>query len=101
MPRRSTFTVDASTVQGNEGATVTFKCISIREHREWRESSETTDNSLLSQQIISWEGFVDDDGKPLPSLEDDPNALELLYYHEQAALLRLFFQGPDGASAKN
>jgi hypothetical protein len=101
MPRRSTFTVDASGVQGNPGATVTFKALTIREHREWRESSESTDYDLLSSHVVSWSGFVDDDGNEMPSPEHEPDILAELYYHEQAALLRLFFEGPDGASAKN
>ena len=75
MPRRSTFTVDASSVQGNQSATVTFRALTIREHREWRESSESTDYDLLSQHAISWSGFVDDDGNPMPDLEDAPDVL--------------------------
>jgi len=102
MPsRRSTFTVKAESIQGNPGAEVTFRALTIREHREWRESEQSTDFDLLSSHIVSWRGFVDDDGNEMPSPEDEPGILADLYYHEQAELLRLFFQGPDGASAKN
>jgi len=100
MPRRRTFTVDASDVQGIEGAEVTFRALKVRTLREYRETA-MTDRELLQQQIDSWSGFIDDAGKPLPSPADDPDVLDELYIHEQAAILRLLFQGPDGASAKN
>ena len=101
MPRRSTFTVDASEIQGIEGAEITFRALTIREHREWRDDAKSTDYDLLASHVISWRGFVDDDGNDMPSPEDEPGILAELYYHEQAELLKLFFQGPDGASAKN
>jgi len=71
--RRTTFTIDASSVQGNEGAEVTFRALKVRE----------------------------DSGKPLPSPADDPDVLGELYVHEQLALARLLFSGPDGDSVKN
>lgn len=101
MPRKSTFTVDAEGVQGNAGATATFHCITIGEHREWRESPTTTDADLLRGHLVSWAGMVDDEGQPLPSPDADPTVLDRLYQHEQNALIRLFVAGPEGPSAKN
>jgi hypothetical protein len=100
MPRRSTFTVDASEVQGIEGAEVVFRALKVREFKEYR-STEMTDDDLLAQHLVSWSGFVDDNDKPLPSPADDPGVLGELYLHERSELARLLFQGPDGASAKN
>jgi hypothetical protein len=100
MPRRSQFTVDAESVQGNAGATATFKSLKVREVREYRET-EMTDADLLQQHVLSWSGFVDDQGKALPSPADEPGILGELYVHEQLALSRLLFQGPDGPDAKN
>jgi hypothetical protein len=98
--RRATFTVDARTVQGNEDATVTFKALKVREVREYRES-DMTDADLLREHVLSWSGIVDDDGHPLPDPTDEPGVLGELYVHEQAAIARLLFLGPDGADAKN
>jgi len=98
--RRSTFTVDASSVQGNEGAEVTFRALKVREVREYRETA-MTDADLLREHVTAWTGIVDDSGKPLPSPADDPDVLGELYVHEQLALARLLFSGPDGDSVKN
>jgi hypothetical protein len=98
--RRNQFTVDAESVQGNEGATVTFRALKVRTIREYRET-EMTDADLLEAHIISWSGIVDDDGKDLPRPVDGKAVLGELYVHEQVALARLLFQGPDGPEAKN
>ena len=98
--RRSQFTVNAEAIQGNEGATVTFKALRVREMREYR-ATEMTDRDLLEAHVLGWVGIVDDAGQPLPSPADDPEVLGELYIHEQQALARLLFQGPDGDSAKN
>ena len=98
--RRGTFKVDATEVQGNEGAEVTFRALKVREMREYRDSP-MTDRELLEAHVMDWAGIVDDDGKPLPSPSEDPMVLGELYLHEQQALARLLFQGPDGISAKN
>ena len=71
MPRRKTFTVDAESVQGNEGAEVTFRALKVRELREYRETA-MTDTELLQGHITAWSGIVDDNGKDLPSPADDP-----------------------------
>lgn len=100
MTRRAQFTVDASSVQGNGDATVTFRCLKVREFNEYR-TTEMTDADLLRQHVLSWTGFTDDSGYPLPDPKDEPGVLGELYLHEQQALSRLLFQGPDGASVKN
>ena len=98
--RGSQFTVDAESVQGNEGATVTFRALKVREVNEYR-TTEMTDADLLRSHVLSWSGFVDDEGRELPSPADEPDVLGELYVHEQLALSRLLFQGPLGDSAKN
>jgi len=98
--RRSQFTVDAESVQGNAGAEVTFKALKIREVRAYQETDQT-DTELLAEHIVAWAGFIDDNGKKLPSLADDPDVMGELYLHERQHLIRLLFQGPDGANAKN
>jgi hypothetical protein len=101
MPRRSTFTVDASEVQGNEGATATFSSLTVREWKDYRSVDDVNDITLVQSHLVSWTGFVDDEGNELPSPADEPEILDLLYMHEQRALARLLWQGPDGANAKN
>ena len=101
MPkRRSTFTVDAESVQGNAGAEVTFKALTVGEWNEYRSTAQT-DHELLAAHVLDWAGIVDDDGKPLPSPANEPDVLGRLYVHELRALAVLFLQGPDGESAKN
>ena len=99
--RRKTFTVDAESVQGIEGAEVTFKNIRVRDQREYLDNPEVTDSVMLQRHIISWSGIVDDNENDLPDPVDDPDVLGELYISEQQALTRLLWQGPDGASAKN
>jgi hypothetical protein len=100
MPRRNSFTVDAEEVQGEQGAEITFRSLEVGTWAEYRETT-MTDRELLQRQVISWSGIVDATGKPFPSPDDDPSVLDRLYLHEQAAIARLLFQGPDGTSAKN
>ncbi len=101
MPRRSQFTVSAESVQGNEGATVTFSCLKVREVREYREQDDLDDREMLKRHVIKWSGIVDDSGNELPSPRDEPDILGELYVHEQRALTRLMWAGPDGPEAKN
>jgi len=98
--RGAQFTVDAESVQGNEGATVTFSALKVREWREYR-TTEMTDIDLVRAHVVAWSGIVGDDGKELPSPADEPTVIDELYMHEQAALARLLWQGPLGDSAKN
>jgi hypothetical protein len=96
--RHQTFTVDAAAAQ--EGAEVTFRALKVRDVTEYNET-EMTDEDLLRKQIVGWTGFVDDEGRDLPSPLVDPDVIGELYLHEKQALLRLLFQGPLGDSAKN
>jgi len=101
MTRRTTFTVDAESVQGNPGTTVTFRAIKVREFREYTTEADVTDRVMLERHLAAWTGIVDDGGNELPSPADDPSVLGELYIHEQQALMRLLWAGPEGASAKN
>ena len=98
--RRNQFVVSAESVQGNAGAEVTFRALLVEEVREYK-TTGMTDSNLLEKHLISWAGFVDDNDKALPSPADEPGTLGKLYLHEQQALARLLFQGPDYISAKN
>ena len=97
--RQNSFTVDAKSVQGIDGAEVTFRALKVREVREYR-TTGMTDSELLAAHVLEWSGFVDD-GHDLPSPTDEPDILGELYVHEQLELARLLFQGPDGDAAKN
>ena len=101
MPRRSTFTVNASSVQGNVGAEVTFSALTVGEWKAYGADPEINDHTLIRDHVVSWVGFVDSNDNPLPSPADEPDVLDALFLHEQRALSRLLFQGPDGESAKN
>jgi hypothetical protein len=101
MPRRNRFTVDAESVQGNAGATVTFRCITMGEVQEFNDVDEVTDRVMLQRHILSWSGIVDDDDHEMPNPTDEPDILGALYVHEQRALVRLLWAGPDGPDAKN
>jgi hypothetical protein len=98
--RRNQFTVDAESVQGIAGAEVTFRCLKVRDVREYQ-GTGMTDADLIKRHVLSWSGIVDDEGHELPSPSDEPDVLGELYVHEQLALARLLFQGPDGEAAKN
>ena len=98
--RRSTFTVDAEVVQGNAGATATFRCMTVGAMQEYR-TTPMTDTDVLCAHLVDWSGIVDDDGQTLPNLTDEPGVIAALYLHEQQALIRLLFEGPDGPNAKN
>ena len=100
MARRGTFTVDAESVQGNAGATITFRQLKVREVRAIRDG-EADDEDVLTTHIAAWSGILDDDGNELPSPQDEPGILGELYVQEQTTIIQLLFAGPDGASAKN
>jgi hypothetical protein len=100
MPRQKTFTVDAESVQGNEGASVTFRSLKIGYWRQYLKSEDITDAELLQTHIVKW-NLVDDDGHEIPTPADEPEAISELYIHEQQRLVRLLMQGPDGESTKN
>ena len=99
--RRAQFTVNAESVQGNVGAEATFRCLKVREWREWRDDPASTDEDLLKAHLVGWQGFQGDAGADLPSPADEPAIVGELYIHEQRELVRLLLQGPDGENAKN
>jgi len=100
MPRKSTFTVDARSVQGNEGATATFRTLKVGTLRKYLSVPDYNDTELMDDHLVSWSGFVDDQGNELPSPADDPGVLDALYVYERAKLVRLLLDGPDGANAQ-
>jgi hypothetical protein len=89
MPRRSTFTVDAESVQGNAGATVTFRAIKVKEWEAYRADPEQGIGDLLHRHIVDWSGFTDEDGHALPSPKDEPGVIADMYFHELRELQRL------------
>lgn len=99
--RRSTFTVDAESVQGNAGASVTFRPMTVGEMREYRTNDKITDSDELKARVIAWSGIVDDDEHEMPCPADQPDIVDALYLHEQRALMRLLFAGPDVPQPKN
>ena len=100
MSRRNTFTVNAQSVQGNVGATVTFLMLTVGEWKAYGVDPEVNDHTLIRAHIVDWSGIVDDQDRPLPNPADEPDVLDELYMPEQRALSRLLFQGPDGANAE-
>ena len=101
MPRRSTFTVDAESVQGNAGATVTFRRLTMGKRDQYINEPGYGDAEFLSEHIVDWSGIVDDDGHELPSPRDEPGLVTELYIEEARELVRLLFEGPDRNLPKN
>jgi hypothetical protein len=101
MPRRTQFTVDAESVQGNAGATATFECITVGERREYLTSDDINDIDMIRDHLVAWSGIVDNDGNELPDPQHEPGVIDALFMSEMRALSRLMWQGPDGDSAKN
>ena len=99
--RKSQFTVDASSVQGNEGAAVTFRKITIAQRDKYLSDPDYGDAQIVGDHIADWSGIVDDDGNEIPSPKDEPGVIASLYVDELRALVMLLFQGPDGEHAKN
>ena len=99
--RRSTFDADAESVQGNAGATVTFRACTVDEMAVYRETT-MTDREMIMSHVISWSGIVDGDDHELPCpAADDPGGLGKLYLHELKAMARLLFVGPPLLPIKN
>lgn len=92
MSRRSTFTANAESVQGNKGATVTFKAITLDGWDDYTNSPKT-DKELLAEHVIAWEGVEDDDGNAMPNPADEPGIIGKLYTAEKSALMRLLYNG--------
>lgn len=97
--RINTFTVDAQSVQGIEGATITFRRMKRREWLAWRKNEDTTDDDLVDSHVVEWTGFVDENGNDLPSLKDEPEALGEVFFDETRKIVTLLIQGPDGPDA--
>ena len=100
MSRRSTFEADAESVQGNAGATVTFRAVTVDEFKEYRETS-MTDRELLASHVVAWKGIVDDNDQDMPSPADEPGIIGKLYLFELQALARLLFAGPPAIPLPN
>lgn len=98
--RRSTFVADAESVQGNAGATVTFRAVTVGEFAEYRETS-MTDREMIAAHVVGWKGIEDDDGHQMPSPADEPDIVGKLYLNELQALARLLFAGPPPIPPKN
>lgn len=102
MPRRSQFTVDASSVQGNDGAMVTFRRVTVGENDAYLHDDTVNDRTMLEAHLITWSGIVDDDDNPLPDpAENVTAAVDALYIQEKNALMRLLWRGPDEDDVKN
>jgi hypothetical protein len=97
MARRTSFKKDAESVQGNPGAWVEFRAIKRGMIKRWldRDDDEITDDHILINYALDWDGLEDDEGKPIPSPKDDPSAYDELYGHERTAICRLLIAGPD------
>ena len=101
MARRNQFTVSAESVQGNEGAEVTFKRLLYAKHQRYFDLNDDYGPAeLLRDHILDWKGIEDDNGNEIPSPKDEPVEAHL-YVGEIKALSNLLFQGPDGEHAKN
>jgi len=92
MSRRSTFEANAESVQGNAGATVTFRAVTVDEFKEYRETS-MTDREMIASHVVAWKGIVDDNDQALPSPADEPGIVGALYLFELRALAQLLFTG--------
>ena len=101
MARRNQFTVDAESVQGIEGAEITFRRLTVGVWQQYFDDSEYNNPEIVRDHVVDWKGIVDDDGNEIPSPKDEPGVIAVLYLDEVNAMSRLLFQGVDGAAAKN
>jgi len=101
MARRSTFEADAESVQGNKGATVTFRAVTSDEYKEYRGDASMTDREMIVSYVIAWKGIVDDNDHELPCPADEPEIIGKLYLTELRALARLLYNGPPLLPIKN
>jgi beta-lactamase superfamily II metal-dependent hydrolase len=99
MKRKNTFTVDASGVQGIEGATITSKAVKQGNWKLYGSDVDHGDAWFVETHVIAWEKVVDDEGHELPSPADEPGIVGELYMHEIGRIARLIAQGPDGPDA--
>jgi hypothetical protein len=99
--RKNQFTVDAESVQGNPGASVTFRKITVGERRRYIDDDDYNDPEIVGDHILDWSGITDDEGNEIPSPKDEPGITATLYLDEMRALALLFWRGPDGPNTKN
>jgi hypothetical protein len=101
MARRNQFTVDAESVQGNAGATVTFRRITVGQRKRYLEDKDYNDPEIVGDHIADWSGIEDDEGHEIPSPKDEPGVVATLYVGELRELVILLFAGPGGDQVKN
>lgn len=99
IKRKNTFTIDASSVQNIEGATITFKVLKRKEWKAWRDDPETDDDDIILSHVVSWHAIIDENGNELPSPKDEPGSIGELFFHEVPMIANLLLQGPDGPDA--
>ena len=99
--RNAAFTVDAQQVQGNPGATVTFRAVTVGERREYLDSPDVDNVVMLQRHVVSWTGIVGNDDRELPNPADEPQAINALFMHEMNEMHRLLWLGPNGEPSKN
>jgi hypothetical protein len=94
--RRTSFKVDAESVQGNEGAWIEFKNITRGVIRRLFDDNdqEVTVPGLIKEYVLDWGGFTDDGGKEMPSPKDEPDIVDTLYRNEEGEIVRLLVAGP-------
>jgi hypothetical protein len=103
MPkRRSVVTHKSDEVQG-EGSFVVTTAVKVKEIREIRKHAADPDFDdfeggigLLAAHIVKW-NWVDDEGKPLPSPNEDPKVIDELTNEESEYLVGLLM-GEKGSS---
>ena len=97
--RVDSFTFNAESVQGVEGATITSKSVLRGDWKLYATDAEHGDGWYVELHVISWKGIVDSNGNELPSPADEPGILDALYMHETGEIARLISQGPNGPDA--
>jgi len=93
MARRNQFTVDAESVQGNEGAKVTFKLITVGTRDRWINDPEYGDIQIVQDHLLDWKGIEDDEGHEMPSPKDKSEINAVLYIAELQRLVTLLLSG--------
>jgi hypothetical protein len=101
MARRNQFVVNAESVQGNAGAEITFKLITLGTRDQYFRDPDYGDIDLLNDHILDWRGIVDDDGNEIPSPKDEPGVQASLYMSEVSEIIALLFDGQRQDLPKN
>jgi len=94
--RRTSFKVDAESVQGNAVAWIEFKNVTRGVIKRLFDDDDmgVTVPSLIADYVLDWGGFTDDQGNELPSPKDEPGVLDGLYRNEEGEIVRLLIAGP-------